>query len=283
LENTIMNEDKHQTESECAARIQALEAENAQLNESLRAQVKELEDFSYSVSHDLRAPLRAVDGFARMLQSDYGDKVDDEGRRLLGVVRDNASHMSTLMNGLLAYSRLGRKDMRPSQVDMSNIAKRVCAEQQAAVPDRQIEISIEELAPAWADNSLTQQILGYLVENAIKFTRPRDIAQIEISCQSDGRMNTYTVKDNGVGFDMTYVDKVFGMFQRLHTDDEFEGVGIGLALTQRLVRRHGGTLWAESTLGEGTTLYFTLPSEAEPVENEPSHGKELVGTTSRES
>jgi light-regulated signal transduction histidine kinase (bacteriophytochrome) len=280
---TIMNEDKHETENGLANRIQELEAENAQLNESLRALAAELEDFSYSVSHDLRAPLRAVDGFARVLQSEYGDKVDEEGRRLLGVVRDNAAHMSTLMNGLLAYSRLGRKDMKPSLVDMTNTVKRVFAEQQAAVSDHQIEISIEELAPAWADQNLTQQILGNLIANAIKFTGHRDIAQIEIGCQTDGRMNTYTIKDNGVGFDMTHVEKVFGMFQRLHTEDEFEGVGIGLALTQRLVRRHGGTLWAESTVGEGTTLYFTLPSEGEGVDNETCHSRELTGVTSHES
>ncbi|NQV35826.1 MAG: two-component sensor histidine kinase [Phycisphaeraceae bacterium] len=278
-----MNDNTYETDNELTARHKALEAENAKLTESIRMLTKELEDFSYSVSHDLRAPLRAVDGFARLLQSEYGDKVDDEGRRLLGVVRDNASHMSTLMNGLLSYSRLGRQDMRLSKLDMTDLTQRVFAEQQAAVPDRQIEMAIEELAPAWTDRSLTQQILGNIIANAIKFTGPRDVAQIEISCQTDGAMNTYSVKDNGVGFDMTYVEKVFGMFQRLHTDDEFEGVGIGLALTQRLVRRHGGTIWAESSVGEGTTLSFTLPSEGQGSVNEPNHNRELAGSTSHES
>lgn len=278
-----MTETTYETDNELTARNKTLEAENAKLTESIRMLTKELEDFSYSVSHDLRAPLRAVDGFARLLQSEYGDKVDDEGRRLLGVVRDNAAHMSTLMNGLLSYSRLGRQAMRLSQLDMTDLTKRVLAEQQAAVPDRHIEVAIEELAPAWTDRSLTQQILGNIIANAIKFTEPRDVAQIEISCQTDGVMNTYSVKDNGVGFNMTYVEKIFGMFQRLHTDDEFEGVGIGLALTQRLVRRHGGTIWAESTVGEGTTVSFTLPNEGQGSDNEPNHNKELAGSASHES
>jgi two-component system sensor kinase len=256
---------------------------NAHLQESLCTLTAELEGFSYSVSHDLRAPLRAIDGFSRVLQSDYGEELDDEGRRLLGVVRNNAAHMGVLINGLLSYSRLGRQEMKPSLVDMTDSAQRIFAEQQAAVSERQIEITLKDLAPAWVDHKLAQQLLGNLIANAIKFTRTRDIAQIEIGGQTDGSMNTYYVKDNGVGFDMTYVDKLFGVFQRLHSEDEFEGVGIGLALTQRIVRRLGGKIWADATLAEGATFYFTLPGESESVENGTSNSRELTGITSRES
>lgn len=276
-----MNTDTQQTESGFAARNQELEATNAQLKEALQALATELEGFSYAVSHDLRAPLRAVDGFARVLESDYGDKLDAEGRRLLGVIRDSAAQMSVLMNGLLAYSRLGRKEMKPVSVDMTGAAQRVFAEQRAAVPQRKIEISIGDLVPAWADHALVQQVLGHLIANAIKFTGPRDIAQIEIGCHTHDGLNTYYVKDNGVGLDLNYAEKLFGMFQRFHAEDKFEGIGVSLALSQRIVRRHGGSIWAESTPDQGATFYFTLPLEGEGAKHGTRNSRELTSTISQ--
>jgi signal transduction histidine kinase len=227
----------------------------------LEAANKELEAFSYSVSHDLRAPLRAIDGFSRVILEDYTDKLDDEGKRYLNIIESNTKKMGQLIDDLLAFSRLGRQEIRVSEMDMGKLAKSVSEELKLAVPERKLNITINTLIPAQGDQAMVRQVFVNLLSNAVKFTRPRDTAFIEITGSGEGNENVYSVKDNGVGFDMQYVNKLFGVFQRLHSSEEFEGTGVGLAIVQRIIHRHGGRVWAEGKVNEGATFYFTLPRE----------------------
>jgi light-regulated signal transduction histidine kinase (bacteriophytochrome) len=220
---------------------------------------KELESFSYSVSHDLRAPLRAVDGYARMLEEDYGGRLDEEGRRLLAVVRDSAKRMGQLIDDLLAFSRLGRQDPVKREVDMAALAREVIDE---LARGARKGIELAELPPAQADRALFKQVWANLIGNALKYSGKRADARIEVGGRRDAAENVYWVRDNGVGFDMRYVDKLFGVFQRLHGADEFPGTGVGLAIVQRVVARHGGRVWAEGRPGEGACFYFSLPTES---------------------
>ncbi len=194
----------------------------------LEAANKELEAFSYSVSHDLRAPLRAIDGFSRIILEDYLDKLDDEGKRVLNVIRGNTQKMGQLIDDLLLFSRLGRQELRASGIDMGKLAKAVSEELKLAVPERKLKFTINTLIPAQGDQAMIRQVFVNLLSNAVKFTRPKERAVIEVDGRSEGNENVYTVKDNGVGFDMQYVNKLFGVFQRLHSSEEFEGTGVGL-------------------------------------------------------
>jgi PAS domain S-box-containing protein len=223
---------------------------------------KELEAFSYSVSHDLRAPLRAIDGFSQVLLEEYSNKVDDEGQRFLRIIRANSQKMGQLINDLLAFSRLSRQALNLAFVDMDTLAGEAVEEQKTAVPDRTVNWKVDRLPPAYGDRSMIRQVLVNLVANAVKFTRPREDAEIEIGARSEKAENVYYVKDNGVGFDMQYYGKLFGVFQRLHRDEEFEGTGVGLAIAQRVVHRHGGRIWAESKPGAGATFFFALPGNS---------------------
>jgi len=227
----------------------------------LAAANKELEAFAYSVSHDLRAPLRAVDGFARILSKEYAGRLDAEGQRLLRVVRDSAQKMGQLIDDLLAFSRMGRHEMASADIDMTVLARDVADGLRKLETARTIEIAIAPLPPTHGDPAMMRQAWFNLLSNAIKFTRPRSPAHIEVGGRVEGRENIYWVKDNGVGFDMQYVDKLFGVFQRLHGPEEFEGTGVGLALVQRIVHRHGGRIWAEAQLNEGATFCFALPNQ----------------------
>ncbi len=239
---------REQADRELRGRTSELEAAN-----------RELESFSYSVSHDLRAPLRAIDGFSQVILEEYADKLDDEGKRYLGIVRANSQKMAQLINDLLAFSRLGRKALDVTEVDIASLVREIIGECMAEAGDRAIEWKIAELPSTSADRALIRQVLLNLMANAIKFTRPREKAVIELGT-SDGKGETvYFVRDNGVGFDMRYRDKLFGVFQRLHSDNEFGGTGVGLAIVQRIIHRHGGRVWAESKPDEGATFYFTLP------------------------
>ena len=231
----------------------------------LQAANKELEAFSYSVSHDLRAPLRAVDGYARMLEEDYGGKLDAEGTRLLGAVRGNSHRMGRLIDDLLAFSRLGRIALRTQPVDMPALVQQVVEELTPDIGSRKIEFDVGALGSAIVDPSLFKQALSNLLGNAIKFTRDRNPAVVKIGrhCQGDVDDGTvYYVKDNGAGFDMKYYEKLFGVFQRLHSSTEFPGTGVGLAIVQRVINRHGGRIWADAKPGEGATFYFTLKRDS---------------------
>lgn len=217
---------------------------------------RDLDGFSYSVSHDLRAPLRAIGGFAKILVEDHAERLGEEGRRVTEVIRRNTERMGHLIDDLLAFSRLGRQPLQHSDVDMTSLARSVATE--LVDPERAIELRIGDLPRAWGDGNLLRQVWFNLISNAIKYTRPRERATIEIEGKMDHGASVYTVRDNGVGFDERYVDKLFGVFQRLHGASEFEGTGVGLALVQRIVRRHDGWVRAEGKVGEGATFTFAL-------------------------
>ena len=225
----------------------------------LEVMVKELEAFTYSISDDMRGPLRAIDGFSRVLAEEYPEKVDAEGKRLLNIIRTNARSLSELIDGLLTFSRLGRQPLQQSDINMEELAKAVFDEVQVANRERQLLLELHHLPPAFADRAMVRQVLYNLISNAFKFTRPKHNPAIEIGFRGEGNQHTYYVRDSGVGFDMQYSSKLFGVFQRLHTVEEFEGAGVGLALVQRIVLRHGGRVWAEGKMNEGATFYFSLP------------------------
>jgi PAS domain S-box-containing protein len=225
----------------------------------LEAANRELEAFSYSVSHDLRAPLRAINGYARVLTEDHGPTLGAEGQRVLGVIRSEALRMGRLIDDLLQFSRLGRQPLRVELCDLAALAREVFAELRGRLPDRVVDFQLARLPDAPADQVLLRQVWFNLFDNALKFTRHRERATIEASGVAQCGEAVYCVRDNGAGFDMKYAGKLFGVFQRLHGADDFEGTGVGLALVQRLVQRHGGRVWAEAGLDRGAAFYFTLP------------------------
>jgi PAS domain S-box-containing protein len=225
----------------------------------LEAANKELEAFSYSVSHDLRTPLRAIDGFSGILLEDYKDKLDDEGKRLLHVVRDNTGKMGQLIDDILKFSRAGRLELTPVEIDMEQMAREVFAELQPVVDANKLQLEIEQLPHASGDRAMMRQVFVNLLSNALKFSRKREPARIKVGCSIEGDETVYYVQDNGAGFDMQFADKLFGVFQRLHGVTEFEGTGIGLAIVKRIVARHGGRVWAEGKVDGGATMYFALP------------------------
>ena len=227
----------------------------------LEAANKELEAFSYSVSHDLRTPLRAIDGFSHVLLDDYVDKLDDEGKRLLNVVRDNSQRMGKLIDDILNFSRTSRLEMTFSEIDMEGLAHSVIEELQPLIAGRQMQVEIEKIPQAMGDPAMMHQIFVNLLSNAIKFSHFKEHAMIKMGSYVEADETVYFVRDNGAGFNMQYADKLFGAFQRLHGMDEFEGTGIGLAIVKRIVTRHGGRVWAEGKVNEGATIYFALPTK----------------------
>jgi signal transduction histidine kinase len=232
-----------------------------ELEDKVAERTAELESFSYSVSHDLRAPLRAIHGFARILLEDHQAKLDPEAQRLLGVIDQNTRQMGDLIDDLLAFSRLGRQSISRAPVDMTELAGSVVDEIRRAEAERNghFEIEIGALRPAYGDPALLRQVISNLIQNAVKFSRGRPQPRIEVGSTANGDQTVYFVKDNGAGFDPRYRDKLFGVFQRLHRAEEFEGTGVGLAIVKRIVQRHGGRVWAEGKTDEGATFYFTLP------------------------
>ncbi|HJV24987.1 MAG TPA: CHASE domain-containing protein [Aromatoleum sp.] len=224
----------------------------------LEAANRELESFSYSVSHDLKAPLRVIDGFSRILEEDYGERLDAEGIRLLHVLRDNTHHMETLIEDLLALARLGRHALRTDVIDMDELASAAWEKLAAGLVPRP-EFVLAPLPDAVADRNLLWQVWTNLLSNAAKFSGRSATPRIEVSGRETADVLEYCVSDNGVGFDMAHADKLFAPFQRLHRLDEFPGTGIGLAIVQRIVAKHGGRVWAESRPGEGATFHFSLP------------------------
>ncbi len=251
-----------------------LERRVARRTELLTEENRELEAFSYSVSHDLRAPLRAIDGFSRILSEEKGRLLDDEGRRLLGVVSGNARKMGQLIDDLLAFSRSSRAEMTKTRVDMAELARTAFAEARQASPSAdRVELRMGELPPAVGDAALLRQVWANLVGNAVKFSSGVERPLVEIEGEVEGRRVVYRVRDNGAGFDMAYAHKLFGVFQRLHAPSEFAGTGVGLALVKRIVARHGGDVAAEGAVGSGATLSFWLPLAG------PSSGNDLVRDT----
>jgi PAS domain S-box-containing protein len=250
--------DRRRAEQEIAELNASLERRVAERTAQLEGVNKELESFSYSVSHDLRAPLRAVDGYALMLEEDFAARLDDEGRRLLGVVRKEARRMGQLIDDLLEFSRMGRQPPAKRPVDMAALAREVVEELRGERP----AAGIDALPGASADPAMLRQVWANLIGNAYKYSAKRGDARIEVGGRAEGAENLYWVRDNGAGFDMKYAAKLFGVFQRLHRADEFAGTGVGLAIVQRVVSRHGGRVWAEARPGEGACFYFTLPREA---------------------
>ncbi len=270
-----------------SSRIETLNQSNREilkLNEELEQRVlertaqlqaanKELDAFSYSVSHDLRAPLRAIDGFSRIVLEDYGEPLAAEGKAYLQMVRDNTRQMGQLVDGLLAFARFGRQSLTKHAVDPDKMVRRCLQELTKEQEGRQVEIVIGDLPSCHADPILLKQVWTNLISNALKYTRKREPARIEIGSRTEPRVTDngqpasaggtapgviYFVKDNGAGFDMKYIKKLFGVFQRLHRATDYEGTGVGLAIVQRIVQRHGGRIWGDATLNEGATFSFTL-------------------------
>jgi light-regulated signal transduction histidine kinase (bacteriophytochrome) len=240
---------------------QELEQRVTDRTAQLESANKELEAFSYSVSHNLRSPLRAIDGFSHILLRGYLDKLDDEGKRLLNVVRDNTRRMGQLIDDILNFSRSGRVEITSSEIDMQSVAHAVLKDLQPAVDNNKLQLDIDAIPRINGDSAMMRQVFVNLLSNAIKFSRPTDIAKIKVGGSIEGDEAIYFVKDNGVGFDMQYADKLFGVFKRLHGVTEFEGTGIGLAIVKRIVTRHGGRVWAEGKVNEGATIYFALPTK----------------------
>jgi signal transduction histidine kinase len=250
----FQNEEKEKRASELLNTNQDIKKAEEQLIEAN----KELESFSYSVSHDLRAPLRAIHGYTKMLKGNYETKLDSEGNRLMNNIINNAKKMGQLIDDLLTFSRSGRNELVKMNISMHNLVNNLCHELKNEQADRTIEFHIKHLLPVQADNNAIKQVWFNLISNAIKYSRQKNTAIIEIGSEEKGDEIVYYIKDNGAGFDMRYADKLFGVFQRLHSDEEFEGTGVGLALVQRIIFKHGGKVWGEGKVNEGATFYFTL-------------------------
>jgi len=245
-----------------ALTIRQLRLQNEELSQRVQERTaeletanKELEAFSYSVSHDLRAPLRAIMAYSEMMETEFGAGLPPEGRHFLSSVRTAGQRMEQLIKDLLALSRMSRQPLTKQPVQMASLVRSVVDELNGERRDRPVEVRVAELPDCAGDASLLKQVLVNLVSNAVKFSGERSQPLVEIGC-SDG---VYFVRDNGAGFDMKYADKLFGVFQRLHSGDRFEGTGIGLSIVQRIIQRHGGRIWAQSEPDKGATFHFTLP------------------------
>jgi PAS domain S-box-containing protein len=238
-----------------------LEGRVARRTVELEAANKELEAFSYSISHDLRAPLRAINGFAGIVLEEHGPQLPPEARRYLDRVCNGGKRMGELIDDLLSFSRLSRQPLSRQRVDNAQLVEEALAELKPGTNNRQIETRIGELPTCQGDPGLLKQVWVNLLSNALKYSRDRAPAIVEAGCEQTNGRTVYFVRDNGVGFDMQYAQKLFGVFQRLHRSDEFEGTGVGLAIVQRIVHRHGGQIWVAAEVDQGATFYFTLEGE----------------------
>jgi signal transduction histidine kinase len=272
-ELVFQNKEKEQRAAELIlvnSELQKAENDIRKLNEDLEQKVikrtaqleaanKELESFSYSVSHDLRAPLRAVSGYAKMLKISYGAQMDKEAERLMTNIMNSSKKMGQLIDDLLAFSRLGRKELIRTTIPMHEMVTDICNEIKKENPGRTIRFKIRELESAQGDNNAIKQVWVNLISNAVKYSSLKEEAIIEIGSEIKEGKIIYFVRDNGAGFDMRYVNKLFGVFQRLHNDKKFEGTGVGLAIVHRIVSKHSGSVWAEAKVNEGATFNFSLP------------------------
>jgi two-component system, NtrC family, sensor kinase len=262
-ENRLIREEllRKELEASEARTAQAIAEARAELVEELELKNEELESFSYSVAHDLRSPLRAIDGFSLALLEDYADKLDEAGRQYLGYVRESAQQMAQLIDDLLTLSRVARSEFQREPIDLADIARRVARRLGGLMPERKVELVVPDELPAQGDERLMTVVFENLLGNAWKFTGKCTSPRVEIG-MVPGDPPSFFVRDNGAGFDMAYANKLFGVFQRLHAASEFEGTGIGLATVQRVIRRHGGRIWAEGAVGQGACFSFTLEGVA---------------------
>ncbi|UAY51555.1 sensor histidine kinase [Ferruginibacter albus] len=237
-----------------------------QRTEQLEFANKELESFSYSVSHDLRAPLRAISGYTQILNEDYGKQLDKEGKRIMDNISNSTVRMTTLIDDLLVFSRLGQKTINRTSVNMYELVNMAIAELNKTV-DHKAEINVNKLPVINADYNLMHQVIFNLISNAVKYSSKKGNARVDISCTEHETEYIFSVKDNGVGFDMKYANKLFGVFQRLHSNDEFEGTGVGLSLVQRIIYKHGGKIWADAKPDEGATFNFSVKKEESFLNN----------------
>lgn len=247
-QNQRIQDFNHELEQKIAERTGQLEEAN-----------KELESFSYSVSHDLRAPLRSIDGYSRILIEDYSEKLDEEGKRVLNIVIRNALKMGRLIDDLLTFSRVGKQGLSKVTLNMEAMTKMVVNELKALYPEKEIEVTVHPMLEVEGDSAMIRQVLTNLISNAMKYSMKKERPVIEIGSYAKEKRHIYYVKDNGAGFDMRYYDKLFGVFQRLHSANEFEGTGVGLALVHRVIIKHGGEIWAKGKVDEGATFYFSMP------------------------
>lgn len=244
-------------ENEIEARTQQIRKQA----ENLEQVNKELESFSYSISHDLRAPLRSINGFSDIIMEDHSEQLDEEGKRLMGIVKESAVTMGQLIDDILEFSRLGKKKIQKSEIDMNKLFESVCEVEASTYSDKQIDVKIDDLPNALGDVALIKQVVVNLVSNAFKYSSKKDEININIGCDKNEENEiTYLIKDNGTGFRMEYHDKLFGVFHRLHSKNEFEGTGVGLAIVKRIINKHGGKIWAESEEGKGSTFFFSMPN-----------------------
>lgn len=244
---------------ELEVRVQERTSELQKANKELQNLNRELEAFSHSVSHDLRRPLRAVTGFTEVLVSEYARDLPEEARNLLAITRDSALQMNQLIEALLRLSRIDRQPLVPRPVNLTALARQTAAELRSEQPERNMEISVADVPECLGDPAMLRQVFVNLLSNAIKFTADRPVALIEVGFKKENCDPFYFVRDNGVGFDMQYAGKLFGVFQRLHSGDKFSGTGVGLSIVRRIIHRHGGKIWAEAAVDQGATFYFTLP------------------------
>lgn len=253
---------EQETIAALTAKIQELEQQLENRAIELEKSTNDLHSFSYKVSHDLHAPLRAIQNYVSIINSDYRDKVlDEDAQRIFARVLNNTEEMKQMLDGLLEFVRTGKKELTFQRLDMNRLVQSICSTLQHAYPTRKISFQIGSLYDAQGDEELILKVWTQLISNAVKFTGKKEESMIEISSEDTNGQVTYSIKDNGDGFDMSYCDKLFGVFQRLHHKTDFEGAGIGLAIAHKIIERHQGKIWGEGKVKEGAVFNFTLPTK----------------------